>query len=99
MTTRSAPIEYMANHVFLPPKLPLHDDGDLSFDARLCAELTRSAKDFKNFLPTPTKERWVQILRMTETIESTIAMTGDSVTQSMSRMQVGGMRHVSLYSS
>jgi hypothetical protein len=99
MTTRSTPIEYMANHLFLPPKLPLHDDGDLNFDARLCAELTRAAKDFKNFLPAPTKERWAHILRMIETIEGTVEMTGDSLTQFMSRMEAGGTRHTSLSSS
>lgn len=83
------PLECMVNHVFLPPKLPLQEDGDsvLNMEHELCTKLLRAAKEF-NLLPR-------NIIQLLQTVVDTRSMTEYVICQSMSGMKFGGTCHIS----
>lgn len=87
------PLKYMVNHVFLPPKLPLQDDANLKFDADLCAELIGAATEFAKYLQGFAKQKWAPIIQMLKNVQDTIEMTGDSLSRTISSMDVGGASH------
>ncbi|KAI9728103.1 MAG: hypothetical protein M1834_007819 [Cirrosporium novae-zelandiae] len=58
--SRQSNLEYIIDHVFLPPKLPQHDDSDFRFDASLieafldALRMFQLYKDKKEHSPCPT---------------------------------------------
>lgn len=79
-------IEYMANHVFLPPKLPQKEDSDLSLDHEFCAQLAMAATEFKGKFST--KLEWLP--RMIETVKETLEMDETAIHGSVANMRAGG---------
>ncbi|PGH26544.1 hypothetical protein AJ80_01858 [Polytolypa hystricis UAMH7299] len=51
-------LEYVINHVFLPPKLPQCNDNSLPASKGLIGVLLRSLNSFKEFISTERRSQW-----------------------------------------
>ncbi|KAG6819108.1 hypothetical protein H0H93_015384, partial [Arthromyces matolae] len=63
------PLEYIINHIFLPPRLPQAADWSIENDGALCNFVIRNAKAFCQ-LNTFDKDRWNPIIRMLENLHT-----------------------------
>ncbi|KAG6835204.1 hypothetical protein H0H93_003933, partial [Arthromyces matolae] len=68
------PLEYIINHIFLPPRLPQASDDSIKNDIALCNCVIRNAKAFSK-LNTSDDNLWNPIIRMLENLH-TIASRG-----------------------
>ncbi|KAI0275472.1 hypothetical protein BC834DRAFT_853041 [Gloeopeniophorella convolvens] len=62
----------IAQHVFMPPKLPQEapgDEAERQMNMTLCHILIQSAQVFLCSLPTPQQPIWVQVIKMLEFVE------------------------------
>jgi hypothetical protein len=59
-------LQYLLNHVFLPPKLPQEDDSDQERDIVLCQQIYSAALEFTGFLSQHQQQKWSVVSRMLE---------------------------------
>ena len=63
-------LEFLFNHVFLPPQLPHHDDrqeGGGRGDESLVEQITKSCQRFRDLHPTQYYQQWSTVLRSLRT--------------------------------
>lgn len=97
---KPATVQYIVNHVFLPPKLPQKDDQDCDNEVALCNLVRKYAQDHQRLLPTERQSRWDPILNMLENFEQSLkseALNVTEVEQNMEEMQVGGVPFYCLF--
>lgn len=51
-------LNYIINHVFLPPKLPQSDDSSHDMSSILMERFIGAMKEFQSFLPQEDSARW-----------------------------------------
>jgi hypothetical protein len=87
-------LQYIVNHIFLPPELPQKDDHNPENDRALCRELCQSACNFYGLLPSDGRTRWDPIIEMLQCLcdfHELDVLSKDCVKSAMERMQPGGM--------
>jgi hypothetical protein len=88
-------LQYIIDHVFLPPKLPeKHDDDSAELQCALAEFVNDSAERCAQFLPPQERVRWVPILQMLKNITITsksAALSEFSLENCIKDMQDGGM--------
>ena len=57
-------LDYIINHVFLPPKLPQKDDSDATKDSSLVEELLVALKSFQAHIPEQQRLEWIPCIKM-----------------------------------
>ena len=57
-------LDYIINHVFLPPKLPQKDDSDVTKDSSLVEELLVALKSFQAHIPEQERLEWIPCIKM-----------------------------------
>ena len=57
-------LNYIINHVFLPPKLPQKDDGDATKSVALIEEVLAALKLFQAHVSEQEKSIWTSCLKM-----------------------------------
>ena len=57
-------LNYIINHVFLPPKLPQKDDSDATKDSYLVEELLTALKSFQTHVPEQERLEWIPCIKM-----------------------------------
>ena len=57
-------LDYIINHVFLPPKLPQKDDSDVTKASSLVEELLAALESFQAHVPEQERLEWVHCIKM-----------------------------------
>ena len=57
-------LDYIINHVILPPKLPQKDDSDATKDSSLVEELLVALKSFQAHIPEQQRLEWIPCIKM-----------------------------------
>ena len=57
-------LDYIINHVFLPPKLPQKDDSDATKGTSLAEELLVALKSFQAHIPEQHRLEWIPCIEM-----------------------------------
>lgn len=60
----STDLEYLINHVFLPPKRPQKDDSRFEADVHLIEELLAALKEFQAHLLEQQRAEWGPCIKM-----------------------------------
>src|ERR1700730_14614584 len=69
--TKQIHLEYMIDHVFMPPRLPQERVKDFQEKEHALAGTThRFARDFGHYLNVSDEKRWRPIIKMIENIEN-----------------------------
>ena len=88
-------LQYIINHVFLPPKLPQSDDSAFKNDSSLTKECRAALKSFQVHLPTQEQWRIVACIRMVSKIQELRDESGDlilgKIEESLEEMNDRGM--------
>lgn len=63
-----ASLEYMINHVFLPPQLPQDDDSGSTDDIPLLQEVGAALDAFQSYLPMQQHQKLDTCARMVKTV-------------------------------
>lgn len=91
-------LEYITNHVFLPPKLPQGDDSSAENTAALVDVVVQATDTFCEALPEDEKSHWQHIQRMLlhfQATQSSTSLASTSVIELLSNMAPGGMHSYS----
>ena len=94
MTDFSPTMDYIVNHVFLPPKLPQQDDSDDANEHALCLIIYQAAQDYTRVLSAEQQTRWAPILKMLERIDvshESSLLSKDIISEYVANMECGGM--------
>lgn len=84
-------LEYLLNHVFLPPKLPQEDDADAERDAVLCRLVYNCSSNFCTYLSQHQQENWSTVINMLEALDKiTGAFDKGVVAKEISNLNDGG---------
>jgi hypothetical protein len=84
-------LEYLLNHVFLPPKLPQEDDSDKERDIVLCQQMYRATREFERFLPQHQRQKWSVVTRMLEMLlQTTQFLNNDLLVNNILQLGDGG---------
>lgn len=86
-------LEYIANHVFFPPKLPQKDDYSIIHARTLCISILQSAVAYGLCVPIADRGRWDKIGRMLKYLcatQESEALSKEGIKESIMAMQVGG---------
>ena len=57
-------LDYIINHVFLPPKLPQRDDSDVTNSVCLIKQLLAALRSFQDHLPEQNRSKWTPCIKM-----------------------------------
>ena len=57
-------LNYIINHVFLPPKLPQKDDSNAAKDSSLLEEVLTALKSFQAQIPEQERSEWIPCIKM-----------------------------------
>lgn len=57
-------LEYIINHVFLPPKLPQKDDTNVTNSVCLVEQLLAALTSFRDHLPEQSRSEWMPCIKM-----------------------------------
>ena len=57
-------LNYIINHVFLPPKLPQKDDCDVSKTNALIDMMLEASEVFQDHIPKHERSEWVPCIKM-----------------------------------
>jgi hypothetical protein len=57
-------LEYIINHVFLPPKLPQEDDSNATNSAFLTEQLLVALRSFQDHSPKQKRSEWIPCIKM-----------------------------------
>lgn len=57
-------LNYIINHVFLPPKLPQKDDSDVSKTNALIDMMLKASESFQDRIPKHERSEWVPCIKM-----------------------------------
>lgn len=57
-------LNYIINHVFLPPKLPQKNDSDDAKSASLIEELLAALRSFQTHIPEQERLEWIPCIKM-----------------------------------
>lgn len=91
----TAKLEYIINHVFLPPKLPQEDDRDSAKSAALAEELVEALRAFRTYSTQQDLPTWTSLARMVENMsrirDESGDMNPDKLEQTLLQMVDGGM--------
>ena|ERR1700722_18989603 len=83
-------LQYIIEHIFLPPRLPdSHDKNSDQKQHTLARVIFRIAKQFR----ANDEERWTRILQLLENVQNTydsLALSETQVVECINRMQDGG---------
>ncbi|KDR74247.1 hypothetical protein GALMADRAFT_141321 [Galerina marginata CBS 339.88] len=75
-------LEYVLNHVFLPPKLSQEDDTEEEHDIVLSRLVYSFSRDFLSFLPQPQQKNWSVVINMLEAlVNTTVVFDKSTVTK------------------
>ena len=58
-------LDYIINHVFLPPQLPHKDDTNASLSAHLIEKVIEAQRSFHDHVPEEQRSRWTSLTKMT----------------------------------
>jgi hypothetical protein len=84
-------LNYIIDHIFLPPKLPQNDDLNLTNEYKLCQLVHRFAKEYRDLLPTD--QRWNTLTQMLNVLcvsQESSTLSNDYMQESLEKMQCGG---------
>jgi hypothetical protein len=87
-------LQYIVNHIFLPPELPQKDDKNLENDRAMCDVLYTSACSYYASLPSDGQIRWDPIVKMLQNLcnfHKPDVLYKDLLESAIERMQPGGM--------
>jgi len=88
-------LQYLIDHVFLPPKiLQKHDEDLAELQCALAQFICDSAKRYAQFLPQHEQPRWDPILQMLKNIAITsdsAALSDFALEKCIKEMQDGGV--------
>lgn len=59
-----SPLQYIINHVLLPPKLPQHNDGALLNEVGLTKAFQEALISFTHVLPEDNQDAWIPLHSM-----------------------------------
>ncbi len=68
-------LNYIINHVFLPPILPQEDDRDEKHESGLCSILLECAQRYQSHLDENGQQKWSHILKMLQNFELSLRMS------------------------
>ena len=57
-------LDFIVNHVFLPPKLPQKDDSDATKSTSLIEELLTALRLFQAHVPKQERSEWIPCIKM-----------------------------------
>ena len=57
-------LNYIINHVFLPPKLPQKDDSNTAKGSSLLEEVLTALKSFQAHIPEQERSEWIPCIKM-----------------------------------
>lgn len=85
----------VANHVFLPPKLPHAaepPEETKAYELLLCDTVIDCARQYRNLLPSGQQTAWIHIIGMLEHLRKTVdvALTLKKLAADLSKMAAGG---------
>jgi hypothetical protein len=78
-------LEYIFDHVFLPPKLPQKDDSDFSKGLSLMRELEAALRSSQGYLPVHQRSDWLHCIKMIGNMLETRDECGDIVPQALEK--------------
>ena len=86
----------VVEHVFMPPKLPQKDPGELmeqNINVALCGTLIEAAQDFLQYIPSSEYPLWMRIIKMMESVRraATVTFKETELLSTLLEMAVGGM--------
>lgn len=87
---------YLINHVFLPPKVPQKDDGDLATDRQLLKGCSAALKSYQNHdISSEERTKWATCSHMVDNMLETHDMSGDmspkKIEARFREMTIGGL--------
>ncbi|KAK0456871.1 hypothetical protein EV421DRAFT_1755305 [Armillaria borealis] len=68
-------LNYIINHVFLPPILPQEDDRDEKHESGLCSALLECVQRYQSHLDDNGEQKWSHILKMLQNFELSLKMS------------------------
>lgn len=88
-------LRYIITHVFLPPKLPQHDDSDPTKSAALAEELLAALRAFETYSTQQDLSVWMSLIKMVEETRGLRDTSGglnpDKLERGLLQMIDGGM--------
>ncbi|THU85243.1 hypothetical protein K435DRAFT_764380 [Dendrothele bispora CBS 962.96] len=72
MSTLDSTLEYIVNHVFLPPKLPQKDDYTMPNEEYLCEIVHQSAMKFRSQYVAQDNVGWNAIINMLDNLDASL---------------------------
>ena len=64
----STHLQYVINHVFLPPKLPQEDDDNFAKDVSLIRQVLASLKSFQQSVLEQNRSQWLSCIKMIDNL-------------------------------
>ena len=93
-------LNYIVNHVFLPPQLPQKDDHDASKDAALIEKFVEALSLFKAYIPDHEFPEWSSCIKMANSMLELRAHSGDlvpeNVVTALREMNIRGINELAL---
>lgn len=85
-------LQYLVNHVFMPPKVPQEDDYNAKNDGELCGTVLKCAEDYVRHLPAEKHFLWNRVARILRRLRDLHASNFNSQTLKslLSEMVSGG---------
>ena len=88
-------LEYAVHHVFLPPKLPQRDDGDLEKERKLVQEYLKALRLFQSLLAEEERLPWMSCIKMVskmlETRQDNGYLLAETLDTSLESIEDGGL--------
>lgn len=88
-------LEYIINHVILPPKLPQEDDSNTDHDVHLLQKCQAALEAFQATLPPPERSDWIPCKEMVSSLLKMRSYGGDLIEEkvkvALEEIKSGGM--------
>jgi len=93
-------LDFIIDHVFLPPRLPQNDDSGSTKSESLITEVLAAIRSFQAHLPEQERSEWISSIKMVATMLELRGHLGGlvatEVQTTLKRMMDGGRKKPSL---
>jgi hypothetical protein len=86
-------LQYLINHIFIPPKLPQEEDYSEEAERRLCQHVYQAGLDYDALRVPDQESRWPRFLKTLQMIHechSSGQFSLDAIRDTMAAMEQGG---------